>query len=144
MTLFDPRCAALAGEPCPDHGGMPVRGYCPTTTVLNDVRNERREQYRRYGTNDNLQDGTGPNTRWLGPYTGAPANLIEADLRADYEDYEEETGNPTWVHLVREEMAEAFCEDDPARLRDELIQIAALCVAWVEKLDARDLPSEPV
>ena len=41
------------------------------------------------------------------------------------------------MHLVREEVAEAFAESDPARLREELIQVAALAVSWVEKIDAR-------
>lgn len=141
MTLFDPRCmpgGIRMSETCPNHGGkLDGYGQCPTVTVLNDVSEERQRQFRRYGTNDDIRDGTGLETRWLGPYTGASASLIEADLRADYEDWEETTGNPTWVHLVREEVAEAFCEDDPGRLRDELIQVAALCVSWVEKLDAR-------
>ena len=34
-----------------------------------------------------------------------------------------------------EEVAEAFEEHDPARLRSELVQVAAVAVAWVEKID---------
>jgi hypothetical protein len=35
---------------------------------------------------------------------------------------------------VREEVAEAFQEADGPALVDELIQVAALCVSWVERL----------
>lgn len=108
-----------------------------TDRVLADVADERVRQRDRYGSNADLEDGTGPATRWLGPFTGASALTIEEALRTDYEDFEDETGKPTWVHLVREEVAEAFAETDPVRLRAELVQVAALAVSWVEKLDAR-------
>lgn len=108
-----------------------------TTPVLLDVAAERSRQVARYGHNDDLQDGTGPRTAWLLPVAAHPATEIEQIFRGDYEDYEEETGKPTWAHLVREEIAEAFQEADPERLREELIQVAALAVSWVETLDAR-------
>ena len=41
------------------------------------------------------------------------------------------------MHLLREEIAEVFVESDADRLREELIQVAALAVSWVEKIDAR-------
>lgn len=105
--------------------------------VLMDVAAERYRQIDRYGSNDDLEDGTGPETRWLLPFTTISAEAIEAELRSDYEDYDLEMGKPTWCHLVREELAEAFKESDPVRLREELVQVAALCVSWIESMDAR-------
>lgn len=111
-----------------------------TRVVLDLVLAERRAQEARYGEeNEVLVDGTGPETRWLLPYTNEPAWAIQADLRGDYEDFEEEAGKPTWLHLVREEVAEAFLETDSDCLAAELIQIAALCVSWVERLPAADV-----
>lgn len=108
-----------------------------TIAVLEEVFAERLRQYEQYGHNADLEDGTGPETRWLLPFTSDGADTIERELRADYEHYEEEAGRPTWVHLVREELAEVFTEDDPAKMEDELIQVAALCVSWVEKIRNR-------
>jgi hypothetical protein len=112
-----------------------------TQFVLTDVAAERGRQIARYGTNSDLADGTGLDERWLGhgldPLQQHTAWDIQIDFRADYEAHEAEHGKPTWMHLVREEVAEAFQESDPARLRAELIQVAALCVSWIEKLDAR-------
>lgn len=111
----------------------------PTSTgktfrVLELVALERIDQEERYGErNVTAEDGTGPDTCWLLPYTGAAASVIQSDLREDYEDYEEEA-QVTWLHLVREEVAEAFQEQDPERLLEELVQVAALCVSWAERL----------
>ncbi|WP_328739904.1 hypothetical protein OHA91_22890 [Streptomyces erythrochromogenes] len=56
----------------------------------------------------------------------------------------------TWAHVLDEEYREALAETDPAKLRAELIQIAAVCAAWVSDLDRRpavvpepDLPDLP-
>lgn len=105
-----------------------------TEDVLELVRQERVRQEARYGnTNRLLVGGTGPETRWLGPYTADSADVIEKTLRSDYDDWGEDN-LPTWAHLVREEVAEAFKESDPERLAAELVQVAALCVSWVERL----------
>ena len=107
-----------------------------TRAVLELVFAERQSQEARYGeANLSTQSGTGPDVRWLLPYTTRSAVSIQHDLRDYYEDFEEETGSITWLHLVREEICEAFQESDPVRLAEELIQVAALCVSWVERLD---------
>jgi hypothetical protein len=109
--------------------------------VLDEVFEERKRQVARYGHNSELEDGTGPFETWLGleldPGEALTSTDLELAFRADYEAHEAQTGKPTWMHLVREEVAEAFAETDPDRLEAELIQVAALCVSWVEKIRAR-------
>ena len=135
------RITEIHAERCPKHGGRLVtttlleHPLCPTDLALAEVEAERLRQFARYGTNEGLADGTGPGVRWA--LTEEAAD-VEHEFRLDYESHERQHGAPTWMHLVREEVAEAFLETDPARLRAELIQVAALCVSWVEKLDTRD------
>ena len=108
-----------------------------TRAVLDLVLAERQAQEARYGhVNPLLKSGTGPETRWLASFTGQSASEIQRTLRRDYEEHEDEAGLPTWLHLVREELAEAFevPDSDPVRLAEELVQVAALCVSWVERL----------
>ena len=105
-----------------------------TIAVLDEVFAERVRQVKRYGQNDDLDNGTGPEVRWALPASSNSATVLQEQFREQYEEYEEETGKPTWAHLVREEVAEAFQEDDPERLAEELTQVAALCVSWVETL----------
>lgn len=122
---------------------------CNLAGVLQAVAQRRIEQVQRYGHNDDLQDGTGPEAEWLdavvdvahlGPFD---ATEIEELLRQEYVKYERDHGSPTWMHLVREEVAEAFMENAPAKLEDELLDVAALCVSWVETLRRRGLRSSP-
>ena len=46
-------------------------------------------------------------------------------------------GYTTWRHVLAEEVSEAFAESDPAALRAELIQVAAVACAWAEAIDRR-------
>ncbi len=46
-------------------------------------------------------------------------------------------GYLTWAHILTEEFYEAMAEEDQARLRAELIQVAAVAVAWIEQIDRR-------
>ncbi|GGO64207.1 NUDIX hydrolase [Nonomuraea cavernae] len=46
-------------------------------------------------------------------------------------------GRLTWRHILHEEVLEAFAEDEAARLREELIQVAAVAVKWAQALDRR-------
>lgn len=41
----------------------------------------------------------------------------------------------TYAHIALEEFSEAVSEFDPLKRRQEIIQLAAVCVAWVESLD---------
>ncbi len=44
---------------------------------------------------------------------------------------------PQWLPIFLEEVFEAAAETDPAKLRAELLQVAAVCSAWVSDLDRR-------
>ena len=111
-----------------------------TIRVLVRLLAERRRQVARYGHNRSVTDGTGEDVRWIPRHAGGrTSRTIEQEFRLDLETWLSENDHETWVHLVREEIAEAFCETTPARLREELLQSAALIVAWIEQLDARIL-----
>jgi hypothetical protein len=43
-----------------------------------------------------------------------------------------------WDGVLLEEVYEALAESDTAKLRAELIQVAAVAVAWVEAIDRRE------
>lgn len=45
---------------------------------------------------------------------------------------------PAWAAILLEEVGEALSESDPAKRRAELVQVAAVAVAWIEDIDSRD------
>lgn len=105
--------------------------------VLALVREERAAQIERYGTNDRNLLGFGSTLSaypWLLPYSDANSSNIEAAFRHDYEQYVETHGEPTWMHLIREEVAELFNAKTRDSLIEEAVQVAALCVSLVERV----------
>lgn len=102
--------------------------------VLQLIREERDRQLSKYGTNADLHHGFG--AAWLYPYSMDCAPSIEAVFRADYENYEGVQGQPTWMHLIREEVAELFESAEREHTVSEAVQVAALCVSLAEQLMA--------
>jgi hypothetical protein len=96
-----------------------------TTTVLNEVYKERRRQDRLWGVQDH-PDGT------------SLRNGNDADrVKVICEETRRIFGVPTWMHILQEEAWEAFAEEDPKEIRAELVQVAAVAVAWIEAIDRR-------
>jgi hypothetical protein len=113
-----------------------------TIAVLERVFEERVRQVGLHGHNEDIEDGVGPDVCWLTPVASATeAWEVQETFRDDYEEFKKtaENGKPTRMHILREEMAEAFeLHGDDPRFVDEIIQVAAVCVNWAEKkVDAR-------
>lgn len=88
------------------------------------VDTERQRQLAKWGEQHH-RDGTSiANESWA---KQARANCQQA---AD-------EGVLSWAAVLYEEFTEAMAEEDPAKLRTELIQVAAVCAAWIADLDSR-------
>lgn len=57
------------------------------------------------------------------------------DLFRNLTDNAADDGTLTWRHVLTEEEFEAFAEDDPAKARAELAQLAAMCVRAILDID---------
>jgi hypothetical protein len=93
--------------------------------VLNEVAYERVAQFAKFGE-QNPPDGTGDAFR-----------AAVADRYRKACDVAFANGRGTWLDIFLEEVFEAAAEKDPVKLRAELIQAAAVAVAWVEAIDRR-------
>ena len=101
-------------------------------TVL-DVLAERERQNVIWGE-QNHPDGSGPDridNRTLLPWRYLTVWARETCQAAAAD------GTVTWLDIAREEVFEAFAEDDPAQLRTELIQASAVFLQWAEAIDRR-------
>lgn len=105
-----------------------------TDRVLSEVLAERIRQDGQFGE-QNHPDGTGPHKAAI---VGALCFADEAATRARRAcQSAAHRGETTWRLVFAEESLEALAEDDPAKLRAELIQVAAVAVAWAEAIDRR-------
>lgn len=109
-----------------------------TVGVLLEVGQERSRQDKKWGE-QNHRDGTGPDV------------LEQSDVLDLLSSVDSEQGVAEWArsrcehafaqaegtfeHILTEEWGEAIDSDSPADLRAELLQVAAVAVAWVEKID---------
>ena len=100
--------------------------------VLADVAAERVRQDAKWGE-QNHPDGTG--ISWV--LDGGPNAEDACETYRRITNEAADRGKLTWLDIALEEVAEAFAETDPAKLREELIQTAAVFVAWAEAIDRR-------
>lgn len=98
------------------------------TKVLMDISTERAAQDAKWGEQSH-PDGT-----------GLPGDQNLADWARGVCDEEHRKGAGTWRHILEEEFREAMAETDPVKLRNELVQSAAVIAAWVEHIDRRTKP----
>jgi len=105
-----------------------LRAENTTQGVLGEIAAERAAQDAKWGE-QNHPDGTGVHF----------AEIVDADVAKMACQDAADGGYLDWLHILREEVAEAFAESNPVALRAELIQVAAVAVAWVEAIDRRAL-----
>lgn len=111
------RTAAYMGSALPDTPGL--------RRHMVDLDSERKRQLEKFG-DQHHPDGTGLN------YQRQLADEERTACQTAFRD-----GHGTWRHVLDEEVAEAFAESDPARLRAELVQVSAVCAAWIADIDSR-------
>lgn len=97
-----------------------------TSNALIDVADERVLQVAKWGV-QTRPDGTGS------PIYAEAARLAKERTDAGMAD-----GTVTWLDIAFEEIFEAFAETDPAALRTELVQVAAVFTQWIEDIDRKD------
>lgn len=108
-------------------------------SVLAEVWNERESQEAKWGEQnhaDRNEDSAHDveyyeqqATTWKLVNEARVADLNAQGMPSDRNCY--------WDGVLLEEVYEALAEEDPATLRAELIQVAAVAVAWVEAIDRR-------
>jgi hypothetical protein len=104
---------------------FPTGVLIPGAAVTREVIAERVRQDAHWGQQDH------PNG------TGVYSMQAAAERSRRVCEQNAYNGTISWADILREEFHEALAESDPAALRAELIQVAAVAVAWVENIDRR-------
>lgn len=124
----------LAAQLLADVAAYMGRILGPDARILAEVQAERDRQDAKWGE-QNHRDGTGPDRVWA--FTGPAAFVAKTAREAVNQLAEEGDGYLSWMDIALEEFAEAAAESDPAKLRAELIQVAAVATAWAAAIDRR-------
>lgn len=98
----------------------------PRDGVYLELEAERLRQDKRWGE-QNHPDGT-----------GLPIQARMAVFKRKTCETKFRHGEGAWADILMEEVAEALAESDPSALRAELVQVAAVSLAWVEAIDRRN------
>lgn len=95
-----------------------------TSDVLDEVLQERLAQEQKWGEQNHTNGPVIPKR-----FADQARNACEALFSQ---------GKGSWSDILHEEFWEAMveCDDDP-KLRAELVQVAAVAVAWIECIDRR-------
>lgn len=93
--------------------------------TVEEVRGERYHQQYKWGE-QNWPDGTGDELA-----------IVEAEVAKMRCELAFKDGKLTYRHILDEEVCEAFAETDPEKIYAELIQVAAVAVAWAEAIKRR-------
>ena len=104
------------------------------TPEEDEVREEMARQRAKFGPQDH-PDGT----------ENTPSTVATADSAREGCQQAARSGEVTWRHILWEEVAEAFAEDDPNKLLAELLQVEAVVRQWrlsIKRRLAADLPGE--
>lgn len=100
-----------------------------TGLVLDEVNDERMEQDSKWGQQNHPIHSTGS-------FAMKPEHFHdEADLWKRENDFRVKKGAIGWDGILLEEVYEALAETDPAKQREELVQVAAVAVAAIECID---------
>lgn len=102
---------------------VPGETALTTRRVLGDIAAERRRQDEKWAPRD-YADGTG-------------AFKPEAEHARARCEHLFANGHEMWWPVLLEEVYEALAEEEPAKLREELVQVAAVATAWIEAIDQR-------
>lgn len=94
--------------------------------IYEEIQEHREFQDIRWGVHDH-PSGTGSR------FYKDMADRAKERTRRNFKE-----GSGCWIDLLTEEYFEACAESDYKPLREELIQVAATVVAWIESLDRQN------
>lgn len=100
--------------------------------IMLEVAAERVSQDDKWGAPKDVPNGTGADATLLGYSFIELRNMVQS-----FVDTAAERHTSTMAAVLLEEVFEALAEDDDVRLREELVQVAAVAAKWVRIIDER-------
>lgn len=105
--------------------------------VEREIRDERERQDARWGEQNHPDMAGSADTQREARELFAGFAVKYKLINAGKFDPRDDDPRLDWTGILLEEVYEALAEEDPAKLRAELIQAGAVIVAWIECMDRR-------
>lgn len=99
----------------------------PQARIIQEIIQERKAQDKKWGEQNHK------------PGTSRKEYGYLADLFRKVCDNAFHTGKGTWTDILLEEVFEALAEEEPAKIKKELKQVAAVVITMLESLDRNEL-----
>jgi hypothetical protein len=126
------RCGRYARDHASEQGLLMPRS--PRGVAVTDVIKELDRAEAKF-PGQHLPNGTPVDAERMGLDKATEQARRTSDMYRKITTKAAERGTLTWRHVLAEEFFEALAEHDPLRLRDELVQVAAVCLRWIEDID---------
>lgn len=107
-----------------------------TKDILKEIEKERARQDSKWGEQHHPDQCDYPTPEYKQEYYS-----LEAESYKMHNDWSAKRGKTTWDDILLEEVYEALSEPDPKKKIEELIQVAAVAVVWIEDLMSRGNPA---
>ena len=107
--------------------------YASSVSVFGGIRAERSYQDEKWGEQDHPSIDGGTDGTGKAEIYGLPT---EWDIKQSLAPLAKR-GALTWADIAIEELVEAIEAKDESMRRGELVQLAAVVVAWIENIDRR-------
>lgn len=101
-------------------------------SILTEIGRKRGAQDAKWGAPKDVCNGTGAAVEFAGLTFEEWRDAVQRRV-----DRQALHGESVMSHVLLEEVFEALAEDDDVRLREELIQVAAVAAKWVQIIDQR-------
>lgn len=112
------------------------------TRIAGEIVDEVHRSLDKHGDQRHVPLGMGPETLPLDlgvpvyRQTRAEALALLATRATDARSFSQGDGSVTWRDILTEEVFEAYAEQDPQHIREEMIQVAAVAMKIIDKIDA--------
>ena len=131
VTNISPIIEGVSDAPKRTRGPNKPKPLSPTQGVLLEVLEEREKQDAKWGEQNHPLLGGDIPASALSYYA------VRADNWKAINDQRVSKAKMGWDSIALEEVYEALAESDPAKAREEYVQLAAVAVAAIECIDRR-------
>lgn len=109
--------------------------------IIKQIIDERKRQLKKWGEHNENHPSIDEGAWMDGELSAYYGILPEEDAKAQC-DFRFGKKQGTWADIFLEEVSEAIHAPSPEKMKEELIQVIAVGIAWVQSIDRNEIQKE--